>query len=260
MIRAEDCWWVLIGALVVVFGVTIMLWWFDPRQLAGSSVWAKPLKFQASLALHFATLVLIVAALSEGWRAGSFLAWVAIAATAATLFEIAYIMLQAGQQRHSHFNLSTPASAALYTAMAIGAVAIVLAAGIVGVVAWLDAGVRFGPATRLAVALGLVGGTILTLIVAFRMGGALTHHVGVEAPGGARMPVTGWSLAVGDRRVPHFFATHMIQVVPAVGLLADMALPRLAALMVAGAAAVGWAALTWALFAQANAGLPIWRE
>ena len=93
-----------------------------------------------------------------------------------------------------------------------------LMAAVVGVAALLDGEARLGPATCLGVVLGLLGGTILTLVIAFRMGGAPGRHVGLEPASAPRLPLTGWSLAVGDRRVPHFFATHMMQALPLAGL------------------------------------------
>lgn len=144
----------------------------------------------------------------------------------------------------------------MYAAMAVGAVVITLAAAIMGLAAWADAGAAFGPALRLAIALGLIGGSALTLVVAFRMGGALTHHVGFERPGAPRMPLTGWSMTVGDRRVPHFCATHMMQAVPLAGWIAERLLPRGPATAAIVVIAAGWTALTLWLFAQANRGEP----
>ncbi|TGD99047.1 hypothetical protein [Methylobacterium nonmethylotrophicum] len=257
MERAEILWWWTVGVLLALCAATSVAWLLDGRQIGGESVWVKPIKFQLSLALHCATLALVASGLAGTWRDGALLRWVAFASIAATGFEVAYIMVQAGRQQASHFNRDTPFLAAMYAAMAVGAVVITVAAAIVGAVAWADAGARFGPALRLAVALGLIGGTVLTLIVAFRMGGALTRHVGLEAPGAARMPLTGWSLTVGDRRVPHFFATHMMQAVPLAGLIAERTLPRAPAVGAVLLVAAGWVALTLWFFAQANRGEPV---
>jgi hypothetical protein len=144
--------------------------------------------------------------------------------------------------------------------MAAGAVVITVAAAIVGVAALFDGESQLGAATRVGAAIGLVGGTMFTLVIAFRMGGALDHHVGVEPAGAPRLWLTGWSLSVGDRRVPHFFATHMMQVIPLVGLGADRLLPAGIAIAVVLLLATVWSLLTFALFWQANAGLPLWRR
>lgn len=254
--RAESIWWAAaIGALVLL-AATLIPAAIDRRLIDGTSVWAKPLKFELSLAMHFATLALVASALSPPWRASSLLAALAWASALCALLEIAYIAVQAGRQQASHFNLSTPLHAALYTAMAIGAVVITASAAVLGVAAGLDATARLGPATRWGVVLGLVAGTLLTFLTAFRMGAALGHHVGLESPGAARVPLTGWSLTVGDRRIPHFFATHMMQVLPVAGLMFDRIMPRGPAVVAVVAVAVVWTGLTLILFRQANAGLP----
>ena len=88
------------------------------------------------------------------------------------------------------------------------------------------------------------------------MGGRLNHHVGVEPIGALRMAITGWSLKVGDFRAPHFFATHMIQIVPLGGLIASRILPTGWAAGVAVVIAVAWTALTVVLFRIALSGRP----
>lgn len=257
--RTEKLWWITVALLVLLLAATLLVSLVDRRVLDGASVWAKPLKFELALALHFATLALIVSSLGEPWRQSAGLWWVAVASAACTSFEVAYILVQAGRQQASHFNLATPFLTAMYRLMAAGAVVITVAAAVVGVAALLDGDARLGPATRLGVGLGLIGGTILTLVIAFRMGGALDHHVGLEPTGAPRLPLTGWSLAVGDRRVPHFFATHMMQALPLAGLGLDWLLPRLAATIAVLALAAGWAAITLFFFHQANSGMPLHR-
>ncbi|OQP86269.1 hypothetical protein BTR14_11275 [Rhizobium rhizosphaerae] len=257
--HAVDLWWWTVAVLLGLFVATSVLCWFDGRQIDGASVWAKPIKFQLSLALHFATLAAVASCLGQAWRDGAFLWWVAVAAVACTAFEVGYIMLQAARQQPSHFNVGAPLYATLYAMMAAGAVVLTVVAGIVGLVVLLDRAAAFDQATRLGTGLGLILGTVLTLIVAFRMGGALSHHVGTELPGAARMPLTGWSLSVGDRRVPHFFATHLMQAGPLAGLAAGSLLPRGPALAVTLVVLAAGTALTLWTFARANAGLPILR-
>lgn len=257
--RIEQIWGATAAVLAALFVANLAVALFDRRLLDDVSVWAKPLKFELSLAVHFATLALAVSVLSPAWRTSKLFEALAWATVACTAFEILYIAVQAARQQASHFNLSTPLYAHLYTVMAIGAVVITAAAGIVGVAVAFDPQAQAGPATRLGIALGLVLGTILTFITAFRMGGALGHHVGLEPEGAPRMPLTGWSLAVGDRRVPHFLATHMMQAVPLAGLLCDRWLARGPAVAVLVALATAWTILTLLSFRQANAGLPLLR-
>lgn len=250
-------WWRTAAVLMLLLGLTAAISLRDGRRLGPDGVWVKPMKFQGSLALHFATLAVVTSQLSEPWRDGQMLRAAGLAAVLATIFEVAYIMLQASRQRESHFNLETPLLRLMYGLMAVGAVFITLAAGAVGTAAALDVQTGMAPATRIGSAIGLIGGAVLTLVVAFRMGGALSRHVGVEAPGAPRMPLTGWSLTVGDRRVPHFFATHFMQAGPLSGLAADTTLPPAAAVPVTIAICAAYTVLTVVLFVQANRGLPL---
>lgn len=97
MERGEVLWWWTAGVLMSLCAMTSAAWLVDGRQIGTESVWAKPIKFQLSLALHFATLALVASELSGEWRDGAILRWVALASIAATAFEIAYIMIQAGR-------------------------------------------------------------------------------------------------------------------------------------------------------------------
>lgn len=253
----EELWWQSNIVLLALFFLTAAVSLVDRRRIGVDGVWVKPLKFQISLALHFVTMAGVASMLSAAWRESLLLSASGLAAIAATAFEVGYIMFQAARQQESHFNLTTPFSRTMYALMAIGAVFITVAAGAVGMAAALDEATSMGAATRAGSAIGLVGGTVLTLIVAFRMGGALSRHVGTEALDAPRMPLTGWSLTVGDRRVPHFFATHFMQAGPIIGLAADATLPAAAAVPVTVAACLAYALATVFLFAQANRGLPI---
>lgn len=256
--RAEQWWWWTVGALLLLFAVSLIAWWLDMRTIDRESVWAKPLKFEVSLALHFATLAFITSLLDEPARASSWLRSIAIASAACTAFEMAYIIVQAARQQASHFNLSTPFLFWMYVMMAGGAVVITMSAFAVGWASITD-GRGLNLALRIGIAVGLIGGSILTLITAFRMGGALNHHVGSETEAALRMPITGWSLTVGDRRVPHFFATHMMQSVPVFAAVVSQALRPTFATVCVVVFAILWIAATLFFFIQANAGWPIQR-
>ncbi len=257
MLRADYLWWAAAAGFFAILLMTLCVSAFDQRLIGNEGVWVKPIKFQLSLAIHFVTLAAIASLLGGQHGTGSLLFWIAVASVGSAIFEIVYIMAQAARQQASHFNLSTPFHHTMYMLMAIGAVVITVAAAVVGAVAWFDSSAPLGPATRVAVATGLIGGTLLTLLIAFRMGGALDHHVGTEPAGAARVPLTGWSRSVGDLRVPHFFATHMMQALPFAGWMADRVFPAHVAIGIAGLMTIGWVALTLWLFRQALAGVPL---
>ena len=254
---AETVYWVAAGALVVLFAVTLGLHIFDKRMILDESMWTKPLKFHLALAVHFATLALATSTLSQSYRASPLLLTFAIAAVASAAFELVYMTVQAARLQTSHFNLSTPFYATMYAFMAAGAVIITAAAGAVGLAVWLDKASSVAPVLRTAVALGLIGGTALTLIVAFRMGAALSHHVGIEGTNAARVPFFGWSRTVGDLRVPHFLATHMMQALPIAGLAIERVASGSIALVLIWSFAAFWSLLTMYAFNRALAGEPL---
>ena len=252
---AEDTWrWAALAHLAVLVAM-LAAPAVDHRVLDGANVWVKPAKFAFALGVHYLVLMWVAGTLSAPWRAGSLLAIVALVSSFAGAGEMVYIGVQAARRAHSHFNLSTPIYQLLYSLMAIGAVLIIGGAGVLGVVAAVDREADLGPAVRTGVVLGLVGGTVLTLISAFTMGGRLDHHVGVEAVGAPRMPLTGWSLSVGDLRVSHFLATHMIQAVPLVGLAASR-FPTVIGVPLVVLAAAAWTAATLGAWRGALEGRP----
>jgi len=254
---AELVLWTGTLVMVLMLALAGVVWTVDKRLIGEVSVWAKPMRFALSLALHMATLALIVSLLGRGWRTGTLLALVAAACAFASLGEMVYIIAQAARQQASHFNLATPFTRAMYSAMAAGAAVITLSAAVVGIAAFADREAEMAPGLRLAVLLGLVGGAVLTLLTAFTIGSRLSPYEGLHPAGGARMVVTGWSLVVGDLRVAHFLATHMIQVIPLVGLIATRSLPPAVAMGAVCLAAVGWTGLVLVAYQQALAGRPL---
>ncbi len=218
-LTAEGLLWWLVVLMGGAFVATLVAHALDSRTIDGvQNVWSKPLKFELSLALHAATLALAISLLSPEARADRLIMLAAIACCAATVFELGYIAIQAARQEASHFNVGTPVTRLLYGMMAFGAVVLVGAAAVVGVVMLFDNGSRIPPALRLGIAAGFVGGAILTLITAFTIGARLSPFVGAP-PGFNRLPITGWSLAGGDLRISHFLATHMMQAVPLAALI-----------------------------------------
>jgi len=174
MFRADHLWWAAATGFVAILMVTLCVSAFDQRLIGNEPAWVKPIKFQISLAIHFTTLAVIAGLLSEQQRTGSVLVWIAVISVGSAVFEIAYIMIQAARQQASHFNVATPPYQTMYVLMAAGAVFITAAAAAVGAIVWFDSGTPMGPATRTAIAIGLTGGTLSTLVIAFRLGGALS--------------------------------------------------------------------------------------
>jgi hypothetical protein len=229
-------------ALVMLsgFALILVLAAFDARTIDGHvSVWAKPLKFCLSLAVHAGTLALVCSLLSPPHRQGPAMLSVAIAFLAACTVEMGYIVWQAAHAEHSHFNVGTPFHRMMYSVMAFAAVIIVGAAGAVGLAVLADGGFA-----------------VLTLVTAFAIGGRMSPFVGGVPDFGARMALTGWSRSGGDLRVSHFLATHMIQAVPVFSLLAGRTLPGQTASAAVIVLAMVWSLLTLSEFRTALAGSP----
>lgn len=244
---------VMLGA----FSLTVILHALDPRLLAdGNPVWAKPLKFQLALALHAGTLALIVARMTKPLRDGKLLLYVASAFLAASVVEMGYITLQAAMGQPSHFNTSTPLNAAMFSVMAFCAVIIIGTAGLIGVIVWWDTGFWATDLTRLAIVAGLIGGTILTLATAFSIGANGGPFLGVDPGPTEKMFLSGWSMVGGDLRILHVLATHMIQAMPAAGLVIGAIAPLSAHRQPLLVFVALWTQLTILAFQDASHGQP----
>lgn len=251
--------WVQAGLLVAVALVpTLLAYALDPRLLNGISVWIKPLKFEASVALHLLTLAILASLVARRVRDGWLLRGFAWASAVAGLFEIGYIAFQAARGRASHFNIDTALEASMYQAMGVGAVILILPALVVGWYVFRAPREDVGAGLRLGAGLGLILGFVGTLVIGGYLGSQTSHWIGGVASDADGLPVTGWSTTGGDARVPHFLATHMMQGLPLVGWLADRtgwppARRRLAVYVAAGL----WVAAAVATFVQALAGQPL---
>jgi hypothetical protein len=220
-----------VGLLMLVVAVASLVGLVvDPRVITGAPAWLKPFKFAISTAIYSLTLAWVFGWLSDWPRVRRVVGW-----TTAIVFvlEVAIIDAQAWRGTTSHFNVSTPLDATLFSIMGGAILVQMLVAVAVAVALWRQ---RFtdrslGWALRLGMTLTLFGaltGPLMTRPMAdqladARAGGRLTivgaHTVG-GPDGGPGIPVTGWSREHGDVRVPHFIGLHAIQALAliAVGL------------------------------------------
>lgn len=220
----------------------------DERMLRGVSVWVKPLKFMASIALLALTSAWFIGYLPperRRSRAMNAIVWTVIAAGA---FEAIYITLQGALGQASHYNEGDALHATMYTLMGIGALALT---GTQPALAWQV--YRYGertlaPAYRLAVLTGLT----LTFVLGAGAGMLLSQ---MQPPAGAGLPIVGWSMSGGDLRVAHFVGIHAEQVLPALAALGvALRLPAARAWVVI--IALAWSLLFAMLMVQALSGRP----
>ena len=211
------CWQATLFMLSL-FIVTLILWSFDQRQLDNVSVWAKPLKFESSLTIYFITLALLATYLPVATRMRATWRWAVRFAVAAGVFEMVYILIQAARGRASHYNNDTNVEELMYAAMGIGAVLLVAVSFYLGWLLYREYRKDKNDIFKLAAAHGMMWGSVLTLVTAGTMSSGQTHFAGTPAIDSMRVPIVGWILSGGDLRIPHFFATHLMQVLPVYGL------------------------------------------
>lgn len=214
----------------------------DDRLFQGDNIWLKPLKFHLALTVYTGTLTLFAMLLPEGtftsrrWRV-----YIGVV-TLCILAELLWIGGAAALGTASHFN-QTGVRGVIYPLMGVAAVTLTSLSLAMGLVFW-----RHREDTlMLSVALGLILTFVLTVPVAGTMSQGTGHLIGTPVTG-ARFPVMGWSMEVGDLRLPHFLATHAMHFVPLAGLTGSRS--------VVGATATGFAALVAWCFVRALMGLP----
>lgn len=213
-----NLWWQGTLVLAVFLVLTSILAVLDHRSLADETLWIKPIKFEISLMIHFATLAVLAALLTPAKRESKAWKSISYAVVAAGLFEAMYIFLQAARGRESHYNNDTVIESAMYGLMGLGAVILVIGSFYLGYLLYRQYQSACNSALLLSAALGLTIGSVLTLIIAGYLSSAPTGYaVDSNASEALRLPIFSWYLNGEDLRIPHFFATHMMQLLPLYG-------------------------------------------
>lgn len=127
-------------------------------------------------------------------------------------FEIVYIALQASKGQLSHYNLSTPVYAALYSMMALAASAVTIYTAYVGLLFFTNTFPELPNYYLWAIRFGIILFVIFSF-EGFAMGSRLNHSVGALNDNSSLF-IIGWSKTVGDLRVAHFIGMHALQVLP----------------------------------------------
>lgn len=221
-----------IGLQVALALPSLTAFFVDDRLINDISVWIKPLKFQASLVLMLGTLLVLLPLIEVRTRTGRGVWLASIMAVITASGEIFYITLQAARGRASHFNVGSPAEAMAYNVMGAGAALLVLSSLVIGLYILLRPRPDAPIGLRLGGGWGLVLGSVATLFTAFALGSGQIdgpgHWVGGVRTDLGGLPLFGWSRSGGDLRVPHFFATHIMQALPLLGISLDRFAARFA--------------------------------
>ena len=196
-------WMNLLGAIVC-----LVMMGLDDTQVMGINAWIKPFKFYISIAIFSWTMGWLLHPLQMPRRIGYY-SWMAVLVLA---FEMLVITWQAANGRLSHYNITSPLYAILFSLMGV---AITILAAWTGVMAWY-----FFKKKQFLVPMryiwGIRLGLIIFVIFSFEgglMAGQLAHTVG--APDGSTgLPLVNWSRQYGDLRIAHFFGMHALQLIP----------------------------------------------
>jgi hypothetical protein len=214
----------MIGVLAVATAGMVL----DPTVITGAPAWLKPAKFAISISIYSFTFLWLLTYVRGYPRLVRLVSWVTAAAFA---IEMVLIAGAAALGTTSHFNVSTPAHATVWSVMGSAIVAAWVANLLVGILLLRQpmADRAFAWSLRLGVLVSAVGMGVaffMTSPTAEQLQGARdgtgipvvgAHAVGV-ADGGPGLPVVGWSTVGGDLRPAHFFGLHALQLLPLIGL------------------------------------------
>jgi len=210
----------VLGALAVSIAGLIV----DDRLITGAPAWLKPAKFATSTAIYCFTVTWLLTYIEKWPR---LMRWMARVIAFVILFEVVIIDVQAARGITSHFNVTTPGNAILFSTMGVAIGILWLCSAVIAVALFRQpfADPAWGWALRLGMAITVLGagmgGLMLGPTHTQLEEARATHHmtaVGahtVGAPdGGPGLPGTGWSTEHGDLRAPHFFGMHAVQILP----------------------------------------------
>jgi len=214
----------------------------------GINAWYKPLKFFLSTTIFVWSMAWYTGYLGTSGA----VVWYSWGMVALFAFEDGYVAFQAARGQLSHFNVSTPLYAGLYSLMAVGAIGISLWTAYIGLLFFL----RDFPGLPLAYVWGIRLGLVIFVLFSMQgmaMGARLTHTIGGEN-GSQGLPLVNWSQTYGDLRIAHFLGMHALQVIP---LLAYYVVQNVKAVVVIS---VLYGLLTTAIFIQALQGKPLFGQ
>jgi len=196
------------GLLNLVFAMLCLILSFTTStQVMGVSAWIKPFKFALSTTLYLWAMAWFCHYLPH-FNISLFNSVNLVLFT----FEVGYIAIQAQKGQLSHFNLSTPVYATLYSLMALAATLITIYAAYVGILFFSESLPSLPTYYLWSVRLGIVLFVIFSF-EGFVMGSRLTHTIG-GPDGEAGIPILNWSTKYGDPRIAHFIGMHALQIIP----------------------------------------------
>lgn len=176
-------------------------------QVYGVNAYFKPFKFAFSTFL-FAWAMAWYCYYLPSFNVG-FFNWTVILLLG---FEIVYIAIMASKGLTSHYNLSTPFYATMFSLMAMAATLVTLYTTYVGFLFFSQSFPDLPSYYVWAIRLGILIFVVFSF-EGFAMGSKLSHTVGAINDN-SNWFIVGWSKTAGDLRVSHFIGMHALQVLP----------------------------------------------
>ena len=192
---------------LVLSGIFIILAKYTNTQVYNVNAWYKPFKFAFSTFL-FAWAMAWYCYYLPNFNIRLF-NWSVIILLG---FEIVYIAFQASKGQLSHYNISTPVYAALFSMMAIAASLVTPYTAYIGLLFFTNSFPNLPNHYLWAIRFGIIIFVIFSF-EGFAMGSRLSHSVGALNDN-SNWFIVGWSKTVGDLRVSHFIGMHALQVLP----------------------------------------------
>lgn len=204
--RNETLFYFGLICMVVAF-VFLAMTKYSQVQVYNVSAWYKPFKFAFSTFLFSWAMAWYCSYLPD-FNIKAFNGAVIVLLG----FEIAYIALQASKGQLSHYNVSTPFYAAMYSMMALAATLVTIYTAYVGFLFFSGEFPGLPDYYIRAIRFGILIFVVFSF-EGFVMGSRLSHTIG-GADGGEGLPVLNWSTKFGDPRIAHFIGMHALQVLP----------------------------------------------
>jgi hypothetical protein len=248
MRRASPATWHTVLAMAALALLCVGLQQLDGRMIHGVSVWLKPAKFFASLAIQFATVTWAMSYLPAAQLRQRAIRWPILVMLGWGWLEMAYIVFRAARAEDSHFNIDSLFAQVAYAVMGLGAVSMTAIAAYVGFRLWRHR--KDGLMTE-AAALGLMVGAALGTLAGAYISQKLGHAVGGDPTDATGTGFFAWSTTGGDLRIAHFVGLHAAQFIPFAALSGKRSVMWLAV--------AACTVLTAATFLQAVAGIPLLR-
>ena len=199
--------WFCVAGMFVCMGLVLS----TQAQVMGINAYIKPVKFLASTGILCWTMTWYMAELPQKSRVRAY-SWMFVVVF---IFELGIVIGQASRGKLSHFNISTPLNAMLFSLMGVAITVFTVWTAYIGFLFFRLKTTSISPAYLWGIRLGMLL-FVMFAFEGFLMAGQLAHTVGA-ADGGAGLPVTNWSTRYGDLRVAHFFGMHALQLIPLFG-------------------------------------------